>query len=77
VLRCMAEPEPRNKLSHVNTLDDVVSLLKSSSKIIVLTGAGVSPQLHVLTLITIQWSGKLYSLQIHLNLGYFLVMVIR
>ena len=42
VLRCMAEPEPRYKLSHVNTLDDVVSLLKSSSKIVVLTGAGVS-----------------------------------
>ena len=38
----MAEPEPRNKLTHVNTLDDVVSLLKTSSKIIILTGAGVS-----------------------------------
>ena len=42
MLRCMAEPEPRNKLTHVNTLDDVVSLLKTSSKIIILTGAGVS-----------------------------------
>ena len=38
----MAEPEPRNKLTHINTLDDVVSLLKNSRKIIILTGAGVS-----------------------------------
>ena len=38
----MAEPEPRNKLTSVNTLDDVISLIKKSSKIILLTGAGVS-----------------------------------
>ncbi|ORZ05348.1 DHS-like NAD/FAD-binding domain-containing protein [Lobosporangium transversale] len=32
----------RQKLQHVNTLEDVVSLLKSSKQIMVLTGAGVS-----------------------------------
>jgi hypothetical protein len=32
----------REKLEHVNTLDDVVQLLKKANKIIVLTGAGIS-----------------------------------
>lgn len=32
----------RQKLPHINTLDDVVGLIKKSSKIVVLTGAGIS-----------------------------------
>ncbi|KAH8360908.1 hypothetical protein KR200_000022 [Drosophila serrata] len=36
------EPKRRNKLSNVNTFDDVIDLVKKSQKIIVLTGAGVS-----------------------------------
>lgn len=32
----------RNRLRSVSSLDDVIRLLKSSSKIMVLTGAGVS-----------------------------------
>ncbi|KAF7273784.1 hypothetical protein GWI33_013539 [Rhynchophorus ferrugineus] len=42
VINMLAEPPKRNKLRHVNTLDDVVRLLKGAQKIIVLTGAGVS-----------------------------------
>ena len=47
----MAEPEPRNKLTSINTLDDVISLFKKSSKIVVLTGAGVSYSIIVETLL--------------------------
>lgn len=36
------EPKRRNKLSNVNTFDDVIDLVQKSEKIIVLTGAGVS-----------------------------------
>lgn len=32
----------RNRLRSVSSLDDVIRLLKSSSRIMVLTGAGVS-----------------------------------
>lgn len=32
----------RRKLSHLNTFDDVCQLLQNSSKIIVLSGAGIS-----------------------------------
>ncbi|CAH1119855.1 unnamed protein product [Phaedon cochleariae] len=42
VINMLAEPPRRNKLRHVNTLDDVVRLLKGAQNIIVLTGAGVS-----------------------------------
>jgi hypothetical protein len=35
-----AELHRRRKLPHVNTIDDVVNLIKSSEKIIVLAGAG-------------------------------------
>lgn len=38
----LTEPTPRQKLGNVNTIDDVVELLKRSRNIIVLTGAGVS-----------------------------------
>ncbi|XP_065156391.1 NAD-dependent protein deacetylase sirtuin-1-like isoform X2 [Atheta coriaria] len=38
---CVVIPK-RPKLRHVNTLDDIVRLLKGAKKIIVLTGAGVS-----------------------------------
>ena len=36
------EPPRRKKLRHLNTIHDAVRLLKSSKKIVVLTGAGVS-----------------------------------
>ncbi|KAJ8976872.1 hypothetical protein NQ317_001196 [Molorchus minor] len=42
IINMLAEPPRRNKLRHVNTLDDVVRLLKGAQNIIVLTGAGVS-----------------------------------
>lgn len=42
IINMLAEPPRRNKLRHVNTLDDVVRLLRGAQKIIVLTGAGVS-----------------------------------
>lgn len=38
----MSEPEPRSRLATVTTLNDVIRLIETSSKIIVLTGAGVS-----------------------------------
>lgn len=38
----LSEPERREKLESVNTLEDVVGLIKSCSRILVLTGAGVS-----------------------------------
>ena len=42
LLRNMQEVGAREKLSHVNSLDDVCQLLRASRKILVLTGAGVS-----------------------------------
>ncbi|XP_011301759.1 NAD-dependent histone deacetylase Sir2 [Fopius arisanus] len=42
VLNIMSDPPRRQKLSYVNTLNDVVRLIKDSKKIIILTGAGVS-----------------------------------
>ncbi|KAG8036403.1 hypothetical protein G9C98_003725 [Cotesia typhae] len=42
VLNIMSDPPRRHKLEHINTLADVVRLIKNSKKIIVLTGAGVS-----------------------------------
>jgi len=42
IINIVSEPPKRNKLENVNTLDDVVGLLKTCKKIIVLTGAGVS-----------------------------------
>lgn len=36
------EPPRRTKLAHVNTLDDVVHLLRTCKRVLVLTGAGVS-----------------------------------
>ena len=41
VIEILSEPTPRQKLSYVNTLDDVVGLLQTSKNVIVLTGAGV------------------------------------
>lgn len=38
----LSEPPKREKLTNVNTIEDCVSLIRSSSNIIVLTGAGVS-----------------------------------
>ncbi|XP_014216482.1 NAD-dependent protein deacetylase sirtuin-1 isoform X1 [Copidosoma floridanum] len=42
VIDIMSEPPKRQKLSHLNTILDVVELIKKSKNIIVLTGAGVS-----------------------------------
>nr|KAG5713600.1 hypothetical protein BaRGS_024648 [Batillaria attramentaria] len=42
IINLMTEPPPREKLPHVNTLEDVVQLLRTCKNIIVLTGAGVS-----------------------------------
>ncbi|XP_034938806.1 NAD-dependent protein deacetylase sirtuin-1 [Chelonus insularis] len=42
VLNIMSDPPRRQKLNHINTITDVVRLIKNSKKIIVLTGAGVS-----------------------------------
>ena len=42
VLNMVAEPPRRKKLPNVNTLEDVVRLIWTSKRIIVLTGAGVS-----------------------------------
>lgn len=41
IITIMSEPEPRKKLSHVNTFQDVISLLHTCQNIMVLTGAGV------------------------------------
>ncbi|XP_067209786.1 NAD-dependent protein deacetylase sirtuin-1 isoform X2 [Linepithema humile] len=42
IINMMSEPPRRQKLRHINTLSDVVRLIRNSKKIIVLTGAGVS-----------------------------------
>ncbi|KAL9984453.1 hypothetical protein ACROYT_G006746 [Oculina patagonica] len=42
IVDILTEPTPRPKLDHINSLDDVVELLRGSKNIIVLTGAGVS-----------------------------------
>lgn len=45
----MTDDSPtRNRLSNVNSINDVVKLLKTSSRIMVLTGAGVSSKTHSL-----------------------------
>nr|CAB3266078.1 NAD-dependent protein deacetylase sirtuin-1-like [Phallusia mammillata] len=42
VIHMMSEPPRRSKLPNINTFSDAVNLIRSSKKIIVLTGAGVS-----------------------------------
>uniref|UniRef100_H2YKE0 Deacetylase sirtuin-type domain-containing protein n=1 Tax=Ciona savignyi TaxID=51511 RepID=H2YKE0_CIOSA len=42
IINLLSEPKRRKKLSDVNTLDDAVHLIRTSKKILVLTGAGVS-----------------------------------
>lgn len=42
ILNMLSEPPRRKKLDHVNTIQDVVGLIRKSTRIIVLTGAGVS-----------------------------------
>ncbi|XP_078036474.1 sirtuin 1 isoform X1 [Augochlora pura] len=42
IINVMSEPPRRQKLRHINTLSDVVRLIRNSKRIIVLTGAGVS-----------------------------------
>jgi len=50
----MTDDSPvRNRLSNVSSIDDVVKLLKTSSRIMVLTGAGVSNFKSIATIITI------------------------
>lgn len=42
IINLLSEPPPREKLPNINTLEDVVQLMRDCNKIIVLTGAGVS-----------------------------------
>jgi len=42
VINILSEPPPRKKLSHINTLQDVLHLLQTCQNIMVLTGAGVN-----------------------------------
>lgn len=42
IVSMLSEPPKRKKLQNVNSLDDVVGLIRRSKRIIVLTGAGVS-----------------------------------
>ncbi|XP_023233453.1 NAD-dependent protein deacetylase sirtuin-1-like [Centruroides sculpturatus] len=42
IVNMLSEPPRRQKLANVNTMEDVVQLLKTCNKIIILTGAGVS-----------------------------------
>merc|ERR1712061_972961 len=42
ILNMVSEPPRRKKLPEINTLADVVELIRKSQKIIILTGAGVS-----------------------------------
>ncbi|XP_013066910.2 NAD-dependent protein deacetylase sirtuin-1-like isoform X2 [Biomphalaria glabrata] len=42
IISIVSEPPKRKKLTDINTLDDVLRLLRNSKKIMVLTGAGVS-----------------------------------
>ena len=41
IAEIMCEPPKRKKLPNINTLDDVVHLLRTCNKVVVLTGAGV------------------------------------
>lgn len=41
IIDILTEPTPRQKLDHINSLDDVVELVRGSKNIVVLTGAGV------------------------------------
>ena len=43
VLELVLRPPSRQPLDHVMSLDDIVRLIQESQKIIVLSGAGVSP----------------------------------
>ena len=42
IVQVLSEPPSRAKLPNVNTIEDVVDLVQSCSKILVITGAGVS-----------------------------------
>ena len=46
IINIVMEPRPRKKLQDVNSLDDVVDLLRKCKNIMVLTGAGVSDAGH-------------------------------
>ncbi|KAK4475215.1 hypothetical protein MN116_002293 [Schistosoma mekongi] len=42
LLTLLAEPAPRRRLRHINTLEKVVSLMSTCTSILVITGAGIS-----------------------------------
>nr|CAH8874940.1 unnamed protein product [Trichobilharzia regenti] len=42
LLTILAEPTPRHRLRHINSLDNVLALLATSTSILVITGAGIS-----------------------------------
>ena len=45
IVSILSEPPKRKKLDTVNTMNDLIELIKKCSKIIVLTGAGVCKSL--------------------------------
>lgn len=42
IFELLTDPQPRQKLSNVNTIDQVLHLLTTCKNIVILTGAGVS-----------------------------------
>jgi len=42
IVNILSEPPERKKLPHINSIEDVVSLIQKSKNIVILTGAGIS-----------------------------------
>ena len=53
IINIVCEPPPRTKLDTVNTLADVVHLMKTCKNIMVLTGAGVGGNYTLMLLIVL------------------------
>lgn len=41
IFEILTDPQPRKKLTHINTIGQVVDLLRTCKNIVILTGAGV------------------------------------
>lgn len=54
IVSLLSDPPKRKKLDSVNTLDDLVQLIRKCNKIVVLTGAGVSLALYSTRFIQIE-----------------------
>ena len=61
IINIMCEPPPRSKLSHINTLADVLNLMRTCKNIVVLTGAGVCECSEICSLSTLKWRAFLKS----------------